>query len=57
MKLTLFLLLGLVFLLCGLSPQLRTRYTPLPAIQRARRRVWAYHGPRWTIAVAIVRMA
>ncbi len=56
MKLFIFVLF-LLFLLCGLTPQLRTHYTPLPALQRVRRRVWAYQGPRWAIAVAIVRLA
>ena len=57
MKLALFIMLGLTFLLCGLSPQLRTHYTPLPALQRVRRKVWAYSRPRWAKAVAIVRIA
>ena len=56
MKVFIFVLF-LLFLLCGLSPQFRTHYTPLPAIQRVRRRVWAYRRPGWAIAVAIVRIA
>lgn len=51
------LCLFLIFLAAGLSPQLRTHYTPLPALQRARQmRIWAYERPRWAIAVAIVRI-
>ena len=64
MKLALFVIIGLVFLLCGLSPQLRTHYTPLPAIARVKRRawgyqwrVWTYQRPRWAIAVMVVRIA
>jgi len=57
MKLALFILLALTFWLCGLSPQLRTRYTPLPALARARRlHIWIFQRPRWGIAVAIVRV-
>ena len=56
MKLFIFVLF-LLMLFAGLSPQLRTRYTPLPAIQRVRRRVWACQGPKWAVAVAIVRIA
>ncbi len=51
------IIIGLLLLVAGYAPRLRTRYTPLPAIQRAWRRGWAYQGPRWTIAVAIVRVA
>ena len=50
-------LLFVLFLLCGLSPQLRTRYTPLPAIRHVTRRVWAFQRPRWAIAFVIVRLA
>jgi len=58
MKFALFILLGLTFWLCGLSPQLRTHYQPRPALQRARRlRIWSIQRPRWGIAVAIVRLA
>ena len=58
LAISLFLILAFVSLsFCGLSPQLRTHYTPLPAIQRVRRRMWAYQRPRWAIAVAIVRIA
>ena len=49
--------LFLLMLLAPLGAQLRTHYTPLPAIQRVRRKVWAYRRPRWAIAVAIVRLA
>lgn len=57
MKLALFIIIGLTFLLCGLSPQLKTRYTPLPAISRVKRSEWRYQRPRWGIAVMIVRLA
>ena len=53
----LWLLVALACLFAGLTPQLRTHYTPLPAIQRVRRKVWAFRRPRWAIAVAIVRIA
>lgn len=49
--------LFVLFLACGLSPQLRTRYTPLPAIARVKRRVWRYSRPRWGIAIMVVRLA
>jgi len=55
MKLLIFLFL--LALLVPLGAQLRTQYTPLPAIQRVKRRVWSYQRPRWAIAVAIVRIA
>jgi hypothetical protein len=49
--------IALAFVLAGYAPQLRTRYTPRPALQRARRlRIWSYQRPRWAIAVAIVRV-
>ncbi len=47
----------LLMLFARLSPQLHTHYTPLPALQCVRRKVWAYQRPRWAIAVAIVRIA
>lgn len=55
----LFLILTFVSLLfAGLTPQLRTHYTPRPALQRARQiKIWSYRRPRWAIAVAIVRIA
>ena len=52
------IIIGLLALLCGYAPQLRTHYTPLPAIQRARRLwIWSIQRPRWGIAVAIVKIA
>jgi hypothetical protein len=39
MKLMIFLFLLALFL--PLGAQLRTRYTPLPALSRVRRRMWA----------------
>ena len=48
--------LFLLVLLAPLGAQLRTHYTPRPALQRARRKVWVYSRPRWAIAVAIVRV-
>lgn len=52
MKLLIFLLLLVMF--AHLSPQLKTHYTPLPALQRVKRTVWVCQRPRWAIAVAIV---
>ena len=56
MKFALFVLIGVTFLLCGLSPQLKTHYTPLPAIARVKRREWRYSRPRWAIAIMVVRL-
>lgn len=53
----LWLVVAVAFVIVGYAPQLRTRYTPRPALQRARHiRIWSYQRPRWAIAVAIVRM-
>ncbi len=54
----LWIVIALAFLLIGMMPQLRTHYTPRPALQRARQiKIWSYQRPRWAIAVAIVRIA
>ena len=53
----LWIVIALAFVLCGMSPQLKTRYTPLPAIARVKRRVWRYQRPRWGIAIMVVRIA
>lgn len=48
--------LFLIALLLPLGGQLRTHYTPLPALARARHtRIWSYQRPKWAVAVAIVR--
>ena len=57
MKFALFVIIGAIFLLCGLSPQLKTHYTPLPAIARVKRREWRISRPRWAIAIMVVRLA
>jgi hypothetical protein len=51
-----FIFLFLLWIFLPLGAQLRTRYTPLPALQRVRRKVWAVQGQRWGMAVAIVRV-
>ena len=53
----LWIVIALAFVFAGLSPQLRTRYTPLPAIARVKRREWSYRRPRWGIAIMVVRLA
>ncbi len=50
------ILIFLFVLLLPLGAQIRTHYTPRPALQRVRRRIWTYRRPRWAIAVAIVRV-
>jgi hypothetical protein len=42
----LWILIALAFIFAGLSPQLRTRYTALPAVAR-----------RWGVALVFPRMA
>lgn len=54
MKLFIFLLF-LFFLCAGLSPQLRTRYTPLPSLARVRRRV-VFVGRRRVFFVGYMRI-
>ena len=57
MKFALFVLIGVTFLLCGLSPQLRTRYHALPMVRRVHRRAWMFGGRRWMMRVEFARLA
>lgn len=50
------LLLFVLFFCAGLSPQLRTRYTPLPVARRVWSKVWAMQWQRWGLVVSLVRV-
>ncbi len=54
MRLFIFLLF-LLFLCAGLSPQLRTKYTPLPIVRPVVKR-WRFEGRRQAIQITYVRV-
>lgn len=57
MKFALFIILGLTFLLCGLSPQLRTRLRPAwPTVRRVRRKAITFGGAAWVVRVEFARV-